>query len=208
MIPPHAAFPLTRRGLLAGGAAGLAGVAAVLTTIEGQAREPAVEAGPDDKRPSGGFRVAAGEDRGKEHHALFGDHPSPLDIKVATPDSGGNLFIIERTDEHKGGPPQHIHHDQDEWFYVVKGKYIIEVGGEKFALGPGDSVLAPRKIPHVWAFVGEDTGKLIIAFQPAGKMEAFFNVIAPLKGFPPREGMEQTFRDHGMQITGPPMKIG
>jgi quercetin dioxygenase-like cupin family protein len=208
MIPPNSTSPLTRRGLLAGGAASLAGATAALNAIEGQAQEPDTkQAGSDDQRSSRGFRVAAGEDRVQEHRKLFGDRGIPLDFKVSTRDSGGGLFIVEHTDVRKSGPPRHLHHDQEEWFYVVKGKYIVEVGGERFALGPGDSVLAPRKIPHAWAFVGEGTGKLIIAFQPAGKMEAFFTKIAPLMDFPPREEMEKLFRDHGVQLTGPPLTI-
>jgi hypothetical protein len=89
----------------------------------------------------------------------------------------------------------------------MKGDYIVEVGCERFVLGPGDSVLGPRKIPYAWAFVGEGTGKLIIAFQPAGKMEAFFNKIAPMTEFPPREEMERMFRDHRVQLRGPPLSI-
>ncbi len=208
MIPPNSTSPLTRRGLLAGGAASLAGAAATLNAIEGQAQEPDTkQAVSDDKRSSRGFRVAAGDDRVKEHRKLFGDRPIPLDFKVSTRDSGGGMFIVEHTDIKKSGPPRHIHHDQEEWFYVVKGQYIVEVGGEKFTLGPGDSALGPRKVPHAWAYVGEGTGKLILVFQPAGKMEAFFNKIASMTDFPPREEMEKMFRDHGLQLTGSPLTI-
>jgi mannose-6-phosphate isomerase-like protein (cupin superfamily) len=199
-------FPLTRRGLLTGGAASLAGVSLVLIAAEGEAQEP--NATPAERSSARGFRVAAGDDRVKEHRRLFGDRPIPLDIKVSTADSGGGMLVVEHTDTKKSGPPRHIHHDQDEWFYVVKGDYIVEVAGERFTLGPGDSVMGPRKIPHAWAFVGEGTGKLIITFQPAGKMEAFFNKIAPMTEFPPREEMERMFREHGLQLTGPPLLGG
>lgn len=209
MTQPNSESPLTRRGLLAAGAAGLA---VALNAVDGHAEGPGASqaaplADPDDKGAGRGFRVAAGDDRLEEHRKLFGERPIPLDFKVSTRDSGGGLFIVEHTDVKKSGPPRHVHPDQDEWFYVVKGDYIVEVGGERFKLGPGDSVLGPRKISHAWAFVGEGTGKLIIAFQPAGKMEAFFNKIAPLTEFPPREEMARMFRDHGIQLTGPPLAI-
>ena len=203
MSQPNSNSPLTRRGLLASGVAGLAGVAVVLDSVEGQAQGPGTE-----KPAKGGFRVAAGDDRDKEHRKVFGDRAVPLDFKVSTADSRGGMFIVEHTDLKKGGPPRHVHHDQDEWFYVVKGDYIVEVGGERFTLGPGDSVMGPRKIPHAWAFVGEGTGKLIITFQPAGNMEAFFIKIAPMTEFPPREEMEKMFRDHGLELTGPPLRVG
>jgi mannose-6-phosphate isomerase-like protein (cupin superfamily) len=64
-----------------------------------------------------------------------------------------------------------LHHEQDEWFYVVEGAYMIEVGEERYELGPGDSVFAPRKVVHVWAYVGQEKGRLIVALQPAGEIE-------------------------------------
>jgi quercetin dioxygenase-like cupin family protein len=37
-------------------------------------------------------------------------------------------------------------------------EFLIEIGGTRHRLGPGDSVLAPRRVPHVWAHVGEGRG--------------------------------------------------
>lgn len=42
-----------------------------------------------------------------------------IGYKVSTLDTNGGLFIIENTDELKGGPPRHFHHEQEEWFYVI-----------------------------------------------------------------------------------------
>ena len=211
--------PLSRRVILTGGVAALVGTSAAnnaaLARVQGPEAGRCVADPPpappvpaaDDERPDRGFRVGAGDDRVEAHRKLFGDRVVPLDIKVSSPDCGGGLLIVEHTDHRKSGPPRHLHHDQEEWFYVVQGKYVVEVGKERFVLGPGDSVLGPRKIPHAWAFAGEGVGKLIIAFQPAGKMEAFFNTIAPMTDFPPREEMETMFREHGLQLTGPPLTI-
>lgn len=74
----------------------------------------------------------------------------------------------------KGGPPRHFHYEQDEWFYAIDGEFAFEVGEEKFRLKPGDSLLAPRMIPHAWAYVGEKPGTLLLAVQPAGSLEEFF----------------------------------
>jgi quercetin dioxygenase-like cupin family protein len=52
-----------------------------------------------------------------------------LAFKVATADTGAGLFVIEQTNHAKGGPPRHVHPDQDEWFYVVAGEFVVEVGG-------------------------------------------------------------------------------
>ena len=130
-----------------------------------------------------------------------------IDIKVSTLDTDGGLSVAEITSFHKGGPVRHLHHEQEEWFYIVESEYIIEIGDERYKLGPGDSVLAPRKVPHVWAHVGEGTGKLIIAFQPAGKMEAFFGELAQLGSSPQRDDLQRVFSMHEMELTGPPLMI-
>jgi mannose-6-phosphate isomerase-like protein (cupin superfamily) len=49
-----------------------------------------------------------------------------IDIKVSTLDTDGALSVAEITSLHKGGPARHLHHDeQDEWFYVLEGEYVI-----------------------------------------------------------------------------------
>jgi len=68
-----------------------------------------------------------------------------IDFKVSGSDTDGDLFVIENTNDAKGGPPRHLHHEQEEWFYVVDGEYVAEVGEERYRLGPGDSVFAPRE---------------------------------------------------------------
>ena len=35
---------------------------------------------------------------------------------------------MEQTSSKKGGPPRHLHHNEDEWFYVIEGEYITEIG--------------------------------------------------------------------------------
>jgi mannose-6-phosphate isomerase-like protein (cupin superfamily) len=152
-----------------------------------------------------GVHVPAGGDRFQEYREVFGTRR--IDYKVSTLDTNGGLFVSELIDDLKGGPARHLHFEQDEWFYVVEGDYIIEIGDERYRLGPGDSVFAPRMVPHVWAHVGEGTGRLIAAVQPAGKLEAFFDELAKVKGIPSREEMQKLFRAHGMDLAGPALAI-
>jgi mannose-6-phosphate isomerase-like protein (cupin superfamily) len=154
---------------------------------------------------SEGTYVSAGSDLFQEERKVFGS--MSIDFKVSTMDTNGGFFVIENTDALKGGPPRHLHHEQEEWFYVVESDYVVEIGDERHSLGPGDSVLAPRKVPHVWSHVGEGTGRLIVAFQPAGVMEAFFGELAKVKGPPSREELHELFRSHGMEVTGPPLVV-
>ena len=130
-----------------------------------------------------------------------------IDVKVSAQDPDGGLCVTEVIDVEKGGPARHLHHEQEEWFYVVEGVYVIEVGEERYELGPGDSLLAPRKVAYVWAHVGEGTGRLIGALQPAGRIEAFFEELAKLGSTPKREELSRAFSSHGMELVGPPLSI-
>jgi quercetin dioxygenase-like cupin family protein len=145
--------------------------------------------------------VAAGEDRSGEHRGLG---ISVIDFKLVPQDSSG-LFIIENTFHAKGGPARHLHTDQDEWFYAVEGEFIIEVGSERMTLNPGDSLLAPRMVPHVWAHVGDTRGRMLIAFMPAGKMEAFFREVTKADAMPPQD--PALWRAHDMELLGPPLPV-
>lgn len=150
-------------------------------------------------------RVASGEDRLGERHVIG---VSSTTFKVLTDDGASALFVIEHASRKKGGPPRHLHHNENEWFYVIEGEYIAEIGSERFQLKPGDSILGPREVPHAWAYVGEGAGKLLIAFAPAGKMEAFFRDNAK----PRKEGEylndAAVYRAYGLELLGPPLSTG
>jgi mannose-6-phosphate isomerase-like protein (cupin superfamily) len=160
----------------------------------------------EDQRTRTARHVRAGTDRFRGNkREVFGSRI--IDTKVSALDTDGGLCVTEIIDVQKGGPARHLHHEQDEWFYVLEGRYVIEVGEERYELGSGDSVLAPRKVAHVWAHVGEGTGRLIGALQPAGEIEAFFDELAKLGSTPEREELSRAFSSHGMELVGPPLSI-
>ena len=147
-------------------------------------------------------RVEHGVDRFNQQRTIAG--ANQIAYKVSGQDTKGGLFIFEQMSLRKGGPPRHLHHQQEEWFYVMEGEYVFEVGQERMRLRPGDSLLAPRKVPHVWAYVGEAPGKILIGFQPAGKMETFFQEAAKIWDF---AANEKLYRACEMEIVGPPLSL-
>lgn len=153
------------------------------------------------KNMPGALRVAAGADRFGEQRGLG---ISTIAFKVTTPNPG-DIFILENTFVAKGGPARHLHYDQDEWFYILEGEFQFEVGGERLHLQPGDSLLAPRQIPHVWAFVGDTRGRILIVFTPAGKMETFFREVTRANAMPPQD--PALWRTHGMELLGLPLPV-
>jgi quercetin dioxygenase-like cupin family protein len=145
--------------------------------------------------------VPAGEDRSGQFRGLG---VSSIAFKVTPQDSDGTL-VIENVFHARGGPPRHVHHDQDEWFYALEGEFVLEVGTESFRLRPGDAILAPRNVPHVWAHVGQSRGRILVAFFPAGKMEAFFREVTRGNAMPTQD--PELWRAHGMTVTGPPLNV-
>jgi mannose-6-phosphate isomerase-like protein (cupin superfamily) len=143
--------------------------------------------------------IPAGADRFGEHHGLG---VSAIDFKVTSQDSAG-LFVLENTFHAKGGPARHLHYEQDEFFYVLEGEFLFEIGAERLRLLPGDSLLGPRAVPHVWAHVGEGRGRILIAFNPPGQMEAFFKEVTKANAMPAQD--KELWRRHGMELLGPPL---
>ena len=150
--------------------------------------------------------VPKGKNRFDEEMMIWG--VIPLQIKVSTADTAGSLFVFEHADMGKGGPPRHFHYEQDEWFHAVKGNFDFEVGDERFTLNPGDSLFAPRMVPHVWAHVGENPGTLLLAVQPAGSLEEFFLQSLKMAKPPSPAEAEKQFAAHGMKVVGPPLSVG
>lgn len=145
--------------------------------------------------------VPSGTDLAGEHRSLG---VSTVHFKVAGHGSDGPL-VLENTFHAKGGPGRHLHVAQDEWFYVVEGEFVIEIGARRTELSAGDSVLAPRQVPHVWAHVGEGKGRLLVSFTPAGLMEAFFREVTKAKAMAPQD--PALWRAYGMELLGPPLAV-
>lgn len=155
-------------------------------------------------RPAKGFVVKANESRFKEKTLIGGNNPN--DIKVSEKDTNGDLTIFEYTGNTKGGPPLHIHPNQDEIFFIVQGEYLFQVGDDKHTLKAGDTIFLPRSVPHAFAQLTEN-GKMFFLFQPSGKMEDYFRVLSKLSSPPTPEQGAKIFADHDMKVVGPPLQF-
>ncbi|RYY71562.1 MAG: cupin domain-containing protein [Chitinophagaceae bacterium] len=154
-----------------------------------------------------GFKIAAGEGRIHGHIQLKGVNANILDVKISGSDTNGELAIFEQTSLSPGrGTPLHIHHDQDEIFYVVEGSYKFKVGDDIYDLSAGDSIFLPRKIPHAWT-QRSVKGKMLVTLQPAGKLENFFVMMAAMDHTPTPEEIANVFAVNEMQVVGPPLKL-
>jgi quercetin dioxygenase-like cupin family protein len=158
-------------------------------------------------RTEKGFKVAAGEGRFGEHFKMKGVTLNVLDVKISAKDTDGDLAVFEQTGfTPNGGPPLHIHPFQDEMFFVIEGEYLFQVGDEKYGLKAGDTIFLPRKVPHAFIQLTEK-GRLIVTYQPAGKMEAFFKKTTAWTAPPSKEEIIKVFEESDMKVIGPPLKL-
>jgi quercetin dioxygenase-like cupin family protein len=154
-----------------------------------------------------GFKVKNGEGRIHGHIKLKGVNENILDLKISGKDTEGELAIFEQTGLSQGkGTPLHVHHFQNEIFYVMEGEYYFQLGEDKYHLTAGDSIFLPMQVPHAWTQITEK-GKMLVTLQPAGKLEEFFVTVAGLQNEPTKTEMMQIFKNHEMEVVGPALKI-
>ena len=103
-------------------------------------------------------------------------------------ETDGALFVSELSVPPGGGPPPHIHHREDESFYIRQGTLAILVGDRTVNVSPGDFVHVPRGTVHCFRNTGSGHAKMLVTFTPAG-MERFF---------------EEGFYPAGDRSVGPP----
>src|SRR3954466_5109294 len=97
-----------------------------ITTLGALAAPVITIAKPVLRRVGEGFFVGAGKDRADAPLTLFeGD---TFYSKISTSDTDGSLYVFESSRVKPGGPPLHVHPDQDEWWYILQGQFKIKVG--------------------------------------------------------------------------------
>lgn len=159
---------------------------------------------PPSAPSSQSFIVASGRDRAGRPGQIG---PDTNTVKVSARDTGGAFSLFEYTGRAEGGPPLHVHPDQDEIFFVQEGRYLFQCGDDRSALEAGDMIFLPRGVPHTFSQVSAQ-GRLLYMYTPAGDMEAFFEALATYAGPPAPEEGAALFARHGMEVVGPPLRPG
>ena len=126
-------------------------------------------------------------------------------IKLGGQDTEGRYALIEDVTTPGGGTPLHVHHREDEGFYVLEGHYLFEADGKRFEANPGDFVFIPKHIPHRFLNIGETNGTILLTLEPAG-IEASFEELAAIPGPPDPAKLAPLFEKYGLELLGPPMQ--
>jgi mannose-6-phosphate isomerase-like protein (cupin superfamily) len=133
-------------------------------------------------------------------------------IKASAETTDGRVAVIEHVAQQDFGSPLHVHHNEDEWFYVTEGELRFWVGGRIIDAPAGSFVYGPRDVPHTFTVTSSEARFLLVA-EPAG-FEAFVRALSEpahastppsAASLPPDpERMAATAAEYGIEILGPP----
>lgn len=88
-------------------------------------------------------------------------------IKATAADTAGLMTIVEITEPPGSQAPLHVHHREDEAFWILEGSVTIEVGDTTIECGAGDYAFGPRDIPHRYS-VGDTGCRMLFILTPGG----------------------------------------
>ena len=89
------------------------------------------------------------------------------EIKATAVDTGGQFTVVEVTCAPGYQGVRHIHHNEDEGFWVLDGQLDLEVDGKHIDMHAGDYAFGPRDIPH--SFTTRDAGcRVLFILTPGG----------------------------------------
>jgi quercetin dioxygenase-like cupin family protein len=116
--------------------------------------------------------------------------------------TGGHAGLVDMVEVPPGHmPPLHVHHGEDEGFYVMEGEVTLFLPGQEVLCRPGEFVLAPRGVPHTYR-VGDQPARCLVLSTPAG-FERFVAAVAALPEADP-ETLTAVAAAHRIEILGPP----
>jgi len=135
-------------------------------------------------------------------------------MKAAGRDSEGRFALVEALAFRSTEPPLHIHHNEDEAWYILDGQMTFYVGDDAFEATGGSFVYAPSGIPHTFTVDTEPTRVLVLA-SPGGferfALELGESAIgdAPPPGLavPPPEVLGPVGLRYGIEVVGPPRRL-
>jgi mannose-6-phosphate isomerase-like protein (cupin superfamily) len=134
-------------------------------------------------------------------------------MKVGDADADGRFALVEALAFRTTEPPLHIHHNEDEAWFILEGQMTFYVGDEMLQAGAGSFVFAPSGIAHTFTVDVEPTRLLVFA-TPAGFERFALELGEPATSDKPPVGLAVPGPDilapvaerYGIEVVGPPYR--
>jgi mannose-6-phosphate isomerase-like protein (cupin superfamily) len=136
-------------------------------------------------------------------------------VGVGTEEGADGISVLESLAPRGDSPPLHVHHDEDEVFHILEGELRFRVGDDDLRAGPGETLLAPKGVPHTYR-VESERGRWLVT-TARGNFERFVRSFSrpaeaaelPEPAGPPTpeqaEALAAASRAHGIELVGPPL---
>ena len=140
---------------------------------------------------------------------------SLVTVRVSSEQGSDATSVIENLSSRGDSPPLHVHHTEDELFHILEGELRFQVGDEEVRAGAGETLLAPKGVPHTYV-VESERGRWLVT-TAHGDFERFVRSFSrpaeraelPEPSPPPTpeqaEALAAACREHGIELVGPPV---
>jgi mannose-6-phosphate isomerase-like protein (cupin superfamily) len=134
----------------------------------------------------------------------------PTWIRASGADTGGTFSLIEQLIPPGFASPWHVHHNEDESFYVMDGKVTVVVANRSVTLSAGDYAFGPRGIPHGFRIEGAKPARVLLMTSGGTFAEFVRETSQPADGAAAPEPSEADLQNlvaaaqsYGLSILGP-----
>jgi len=135
-----------------------------------------------------------------------------MTVKATARSTGGAYGLLESEIAPGFSPPLHVHHREDEAFWILEGELSMRCGDRTFRAGPGSFVFLPRDVPHTFVVESDTPARMLTLLTPGGGEGVFIEGGRPAEGagLPPAtppdiEALKRVSERFGAEIVGPPM---
>lgn len=133
-------------------------------------------------------------------------------VKATARSTGGAYGLVETMMPPGFSPPLHVHHAEDEAFWILEGELSMRCGDRTFRARPGAFVFLPRHVPHTFVVEGDVPARMLTLLTPGGGEGFFVDGSRPAEhaGLPPATppdipALKRVAERYDAEIIGPPM---
>lgn len=137
-----------------------------------------------------------------------------VSIRVPHEEGADGVSVLESRAPRGDSPPLHVH-EEDEIFHVLEGEMVIRVGSADHHARAGQTMLAPKGVPHTYRVESDEARWLVVTAR--GDFERFVRSFSrpavrselPEQAGPPspqeQEALASEAGKHGIRLVGPPL---
>jgi quercetin dioxygenase-like cupin family protein len=133
-------------------------------------------------------------------------------VKGRRETTNATLGVVEANFWPGMGTPLHVHHREDEAFYVLDGQIRFRIGDDEFTATSGDFVFGAREVAHCFKVL-EPGARALVLITPAGLEHMFLEGGIPVRDSTDAPSREYDLEDvkrlalkYGFDVVGPPIE--